>query len=97
MPPRFGTPEDPERVASIDTTKRYDVYVMEYGQRLAVLRNVLFKGFRTLFDANDRLNVMSAFIELEQANGQAVFVSRHSLVRFCEHGTKFDVDAASPA
>ena len=93
MPSRFGSSENPELPEQVDTSKRYDIYTMEYGQRTVVLRNVIFKGIRALFANNDRLNVMSSFIEVEQANGQAVFISRHSLVRFCEHGTELILES----
>jgi hypothetical protein len=29
---------------------------------------------------------MSEFMELEQANGQTIFISRSSVIKFCEHG-----------
>jgi hypothetical protein len=69
---------------SIDITKRYDVYCAERNQQV-VYRNALFKGKRKLFQEGpyDRL---SDFVELEQAGGQTVFIARHSVIKFCEHG-----------
>ena len=34
------------------------------------------------------MDVLSQVIELEQANGQTVFIGRHGILRFCEHGTE---------
>jgi hypothetical protein len=92
MPSRFDMPEDPKQPgggsAKVDITKRYDVYCVEHGLRTVVHRNVLFKGTRSLFGRDDRFDVLSQFIELEQPNGQVVFVGRHGIVRFCEHGAE---------
>ncbi len=85
-------PEDPKQPgggsAKVDTSKRYDVYCVEHGLRTVVHRNVLFKGTRSLFGRDDRFDVISQFIELEQPNGQVVFVGRHGIIRFCEHGAE---------
>jgi len=69
----------------IDTTKSYDVYCSERGQQVVVYRKALFKGVRTLY-ARTRIDALSGFVELEQSNGQTVFIQRHSVIRFCEPG-----------
>ncbi len=69
----------------VDTTKRYDVYCAEREQTV-VHRNVLFKSARKLFPKS-RPEILSEFIELEQADGQTIFVTRSSLLKFCPHVT----------
>jgi len=71
---------------TIDTSKRYDVYCTERNQEVVVYRNALFKGNRKLFSGN-QYDTMSEFLELVQANGETIFLSRFSVVKFCEHGT----------
>jgi hypothetical protein len=68
----------------IDPTKRYDVYVSE-PQRQVVYRNVLLMAAMHLLgtDVADRA---PRFIQLEQANGQSVYVPRGAIVKVCEHG-----------
>lgn len=69
----------------VDTTKRYDVYCRGKDQELVVYRNVLFKGVRRLLNTGP-YDFQSEFLELEQSNGQSFFLSRFSVLRFCEHG-----------
>jgi hypothetical protein len=88
------TPEDtamsqkPESTRSpretIDISKRYDVYCRE-GDQEVVYRNALFKGTKTLPPKRDH-DVFPEYIELEQADGQAIFISRFAVIKFCEHG-----------
>jgi ATP-dependent Clp protease ATP-binding subunit ClpA len=78
----------------IDTGKRYDVYCAERNQKVVVYRNALFKGVKKPFPHNQFLP--DAFVELEQANGQSVFVSRYSIVKFCPHGTIPDAESVPP-
>jgi hypothetical protein len=78
-------PREPDR-DPIDTTKRYDVYCAERGQHVIVYRNALFKGVRTLY-ARSKIEALSGFVELEQSNGQTLFIQRLSVIRFCEPGT----------
>jgi hypothetical protein len=68
----------------IDPTKRYDVYVSE-PLRQIVYRNVLLKAAMHLLgtDVADRA---PRFIQLEQTNGQSVYVPRGAIVKVCEHG-----------
>jgi hypothetical protein len=75
----------------IDTNKRYDVYCSERNQDIVVYRNALFKGVRRLFQ-EDR-DWLADFIELEQADGQQVFVARHSVIKFCEPGVTPSAEA----
>src|SRR6266478_1827339 len=69
---------------SVDTTKRYDVYCTEQNQQV-VYRNALFKGQKRLFPKGEH-DSLSEFLELEQADGQTVFISRASVIKFCEQG-----------
>ncbi len=69
----------------IDTSKRYDVYCTERNQEVDVYRNALFKGIKKLFSGN-QYDAVSEFVELEQANGETIFLSRFSVMKFCEHG-----------
>ena len=70
---------------TIDTRKRYDVYCTERNQEVVVYRNALFKGIKKLFSGN-QYDAVSEFVELEQANGETIFLSRFSVMKFCEHG-----------
>jgi len=70
---------------SVDTTRRYDVYCTERNQEVVVYRNVLFKGRKSLFKKGQH-DTLSEFLEIEQADGQTIFVSRFSIIKFCEHG-----------
>ena len=91
MPQNAESPR-PQR-ESIDTTKRYDVYCAEHGREVVVYRNALFKGTKALFPRN-RHDTLSEFVELEQADGQTVFVARRSVIKFCEPGTTPSPEAA---
>ena len=69
----------------INASKRYDVYCSERNQEV-VYRNALFKGIKRLFQTRE-YDFASEFVELEQANGQTIFLSRHSIIKFHEPGT----------
>jgi len=69
---------------AIDLTKRYDAYCSERLEAVVVYRNVLFKGVKKLLREDD--DKLAEFIELEQADGQTVFVAKYSLVKFCPAG-----------
>ncbi len=74
------------QTCSLDVTKRYDVYCAEKnGGALVVYRNVLFKSRKKLFPAHER-DFFAQFLELEQGDGETVFISSYSIMRFCEHG-----------
>lgn len=87
--PRFEMPENPEpdksKQDSIDTSKRYDVYSTERNQEIVVYRNARFKGIKRLLQSG-QYDFMSQFIELEQADGQTLFLARSSVIKFCELG-----------
>ena len=65
---------------TIDTAKRYDVYCNQHN-KLVVYRNALFKGKKNLFPTID-YEVFSEFIELEQSDGQTLFISRSLSLTF---------------
>jgi len=77
----------PEPEPQIDTSKRYDVYCVEPNQKIMVYRNALFRGAGSLLLSPGVRAGVSQFVELEQANNQTVFSSRHAIFRFCEPGT----------
>jgi hypothetical protein len=68
----------------IDTSKRYDVYCAWHREEVMVHRNVLIKTVRKLFE-KDSPGALSEFVELEPADGPAVFVARASIFKFSEH------------
>ena len=77
--------EDSQKLpGTIDITKRYDVYCRE-GEQQVVYRNVLFKGKKTLFEKH-QYDILSDYFEIQQADGQTIFVARSSVIKFCEHG-----------
>ena len=85
LPQNVGSPKPAGE--SIDLSKRYDVYCSERDREVVVYRNALFKGTKALFPRN-RQNILAQFVELEQADGQSIFVALHSVLKFCEHGSK---------
>jgi hypothetical protein len=66
----------------IDITKRYDVYCNEQSG-FAVHRNVRFKANRSLFRTGEFDHAYD-FIELEEADGQSIFITRTSIIKFTE-------------
>ena len=78
---------------SVDVSKRYDVYCREQDHAV-VYRNALFKGIKTLFQKG-QFDAFSEFMELEQADGQTIFVARSSVIKFCEHGVQPGSDTVS--
>ena len=87
MPSRFDPIPDPESPTPdekrVDTNKRYDVYCSQWQHRIVLFRNVLFKRVARLHGKH-----FPEYIELEQANGQTVFVSSTSVIMFCEPGSE---------
>src|SRR5215813_8345995 len=85
MPSRFDLPQEPDQPTpdekKIDTSKRYDVYCSQWQHRIIVFRNVLFKRVARLHDRH-----FPEYAELEQVDGQHVFVSSTSIIMFCEPG-----------
>lgn len=95
MPSRFEPSEEPSNPQKsgegegIDSTKRYDVYCHRHGHpQLMVYRNVVFKRATPLFSCGDAYSRIGEYVELQQGNGHTVFVSRMSIIAFCEHGTE---------
>ena len=80
-------PNPPPTQAQIDISKRFDVYCIEPNRGIVVYRNALFKGAAVLFPAAGGRTFHPDYVELEQANGQSIFFTRSSIVRFCEPGT----------
>jgi hypothetical protein len=102
MPSRFGSssepaPKGPENsgdVRGIDASKRYDVYCHRYGYaKLMVFRNILFKRATPLFGRDDAYARVGEFVELQQTSGQTFFVSRMSIIAFCEQGTELPIES----
>jgi hypothetical protein len=87
-------PQDPKS-DPVDTSKRYDVYCSERNAEGVVYRNARFKGLKGLFQSR-QFDFMSQFIELEQADGKAIFLSRHSVIKFCEPGVTPGDEKISP-
>jgi hypothetical protein len=79
-----ATPPKPQRDL-VDTSKRYDVYCTEQTQEVVIYRNALFKGAKSLFPKHQD-DGLSEFVELEQADGQTIFIARYSVIKFCEPG-----------
>jgi hypothetical protein len=77
----------------VDTSKRYDVYCTEQTQQVVVYRNALFKGAKSLFSKHQD-DSLSEFVELEQADGQTIFLARYSIIKFCEPGVPPDPEIA---
>ena len=73
----------------LDTSKRYDVYCSERNQEIVVYRNATFKGVRKLFQEVWK-STHADFFELEQANGQTIFIACYSVIKFCEPGVTPD-------
>lgn len=68
----------------VDLSRRYDVYCIQHGEAV-VYRNVLFKSTKGLL-ASHGAEVSSLYLELEQPDGKAVFLPRHSVFKFCDPG-----------
>ena len=92
MSPNAESPK-PQR-DPIDISRRYDVYCTERADQVVVYRNALFKGKRGLFSGS-QYDVLSEFFELEQADGQTIFIARRSVIKFCEHGATPGPEAVS--
>jgi len=88
-PVRLETPQHTQspkpQPEPVDTSKRYDVYCTERSEEVVVYRNALFKGTKYLFPKAQH-GILSEVLELEQANGQTIFIARGSVIKFCEHG-----------
>ena len=71
----------------IDTSKRYDVYCSDLTGGALVYRNVLFKSRKRILSVQ-QFDAGCEFLELEQANGNCVFLGMFTVQRFCEHGVE---------
>ena len=67
----------------VDTSRRYDIYCTDWSQGVTVYRKARFKGIRQLLQRTPH-DLLSSYVELEQADGRTVFVSRSSIIRFAE-------------
>ena len=94
MPSPFTYPGFPEPAKSgqdeIDKSKRYDIYCHR-GNEVLVYRNVLIKGKKYLF-SESRHSFVHDFIELEQANGETIYISEMAIIAICEHGIGFSLE-----
>ena len=72
-------------VEQFDLSKRYDVYCSERNREIVAYRNALFKGMRRLC-REERGDSHSDFYELEQSDGEAVYVAVNFVIKFCEPG-----------
>jgi hypothetical protein len=79
----------------VDTGKRYDVYCIEPSRQNVVYRNARFKGAVALLPHPGGRMHYPDYVELEQANGQSIFIPRSSIFRFCEPGTLVIAEAVS--
>jgi hypothetical protein len=98
MPSQFiyGKNPNPPAPSEIDIARRFDVYCGEYSHApVVVYRNARFVGIRTLFKRSD-YDVFGEFMEMELANGQTAFLSRRTVLAFCEPGTDFMPEAVQP-
>ncbi len=90
MQPQFiyGKNPNPPAPTEIDLARRFDVYCGEYShQPVVVYRNARFLGVKTLCKRSEH-DYCSEFMELELANGQSAFLSRRTVLAFCEPGTE---------
>ena len=93
--PSAMTMNTEQQTSQIDTAKRYDVYCAEGNQQMVVYRNVLFRGRRKLLSTQPH-EVGGIFLELEQLNGQTVFLALLSVRKFCEHGGEILGEIVTP-
>jgi len=75
----------PSQGEAVDLSKQYDIYCTDWSQGVTVYRNVRFKSVKHLFPKS-QYDAYAGFVELDQGDGQMIFVSRSSILRFCEHG-----------
>jgi ATP-dependent Clp protease ATP-binding subunit ClpA len=84
----MSTPNLPQPV---DTTARYDVFCREQPDKVVVYRNVLFKSVRSFFPRPDAPTDWD-YAELEEVDGQCVFVAKSTIVRFSPQGAAFEAE-----
>ena len=88
--PQEASPTNP-KPELVDVNQRYDVYCSERNQEIVVYRNALFKGVKKLFQSHAHDPTVE-FVELEQANGDVIFLARFSIIKFCAHGATPDAE-----
>jgi hypothetical protein len=101
MPSRFDPQPEPNprpeaqppHELGIDSSKRYDVYCTLRGEATVVYRNVRIKRTTPLFVKDDALSKIGEFVELEQADGNSIFVSRMSVEAICGYGSRLPAEA----
>ena len=91
MPSRF----DPSSSAEIDLEKPYDIYVAETPYKIVIYRRAHFRGLKMLARSGD-LDFRAEFLEIGQANGDSVFVRRHSVIKFCDPDSKLIEEQPDP-
>jgi hypothetical protein len=92
----YGKNPIPPSPTAIDTARRFDVYCGDYShQPVIVYRNARFLGVKFLCK-HDQHDFFGEFMELELSNGQSVFLTRRSVLAFCDPGTDFVPEAVSP-
>ena len=90
-PTASETMTSPNLPRPVDTTARYDVFCREQPDKLVVYRNVLFKSVRSFFPRPDAPTEWE-YAELEEADGQCVFVAKSTIVRFSPQGAAFEAE-----
>src|SRR3954467_15448595 len=93
--PQNPAPRPAEHGPQIDTSKRYDVYCHEPVRGVVVYRYALFKGTGVLLPSTGGRVVHQDFVELEQGNGQTIFLTRHSIFKFCAPSTTIVAEAVT--
>ena len=81
MPGRMEMPDG----RTVDIGKRFDIYVQESSSRVVVYRRAFFRGIRKLEELG-RYDLEAEFIEIEQENGESLFVRKYGIIKFCEVG-----------
>lgn len=84
LDPNFDRNSQPSQ-----TRQLYDVYCSEGDLKRVVYRDAYFTGGRKSLKAGPG-DTGAEFLELEQSNGQRVYVPARAIIRFCDAGTEID-------
>ncbi len=95
--PKTAAVFKPSDLPLIDQSKNYDVYTSHSAGRMLVYRNVLIRGVKRIVEDGEPSFVRDAMLELQQANGQTIYVTRFAIHAVCEHGTDLHVERFRPA
>ena len=95
MPSKFGPWGSESSAPHIDLNKRYDVYCIDRANCITVYRNAKFKS-KSILLGEGHTTFADRFIELEQSNGQSVYIAAHSIARFCEHDVQIVDESLLP-